>query len=204
MLAAFITPLNPHGTLFGGQFGGSSQFLTVHGLFVAVAAMGFGILVDAFPRVTVFRSIKRFLIMVAMPLEAVVSTIYWSLISVFPSLILPKASVEDITSSSQAPDLFHIPLSVDLGLHALPGLALVLDFMLFEKKYSRKTVSSYALPLSILVTVLYTSWEEYCSSINGVFPYPFLNNAVEVRLGIYAGATAIAYISLRVLNVLHP
>ncbi|KAF8909216.1 FAR-17a/AIG1-like protein [Mucidula mucida] len=204
MLAAFSTPLNPHGTLFEGQFGGSSQFLTIHGLFVAVAAMSFGILVDA--KRIVFRSIKRFLIMVAMPLEAVVSSIYWSLIFVFPSLILPKAS-EDITeptSSSEVPDLFRIPLSVDLGLHALPGLALVLDFMLFEKKYSRKTMSSYALPLATLVTVLYTSWEEYCSSINGVFPYPFLNNTVEVRLAIYAGATAIAYISLRALNAIHP
>ena len=118
-------------------------------------------------------------------------------------------------------EVFRIPLHVDLGMHALPGVALVLDFMIFEKRYSDKTARRYALPVAVLATVLYTSWAEHCAKINGTckvsssemssrsngyflpVPYPFLNTSFEIRLAIYAGATGIAYGSFRILNALH-
>ncbi|KIY68120.1 hypothetical protein CYLTODRAFT_421881 [Cylindrobasidium torrendii FP15055 ss-10] len=203
MWLAFKSPLDIHHTL-GSGYGGMSIFLTIHALFAAIFTMIFGALSDVFPRVTALRSFKRGLMMLAMPLGAVVSTIYWSLLLFFPNLIMPNnmaASATEPSSMDAAP--FRIPLNIDLGLHALPGTALVIDFFLFEDKYTAKTVREYALLVAVGATIAYTSWEEYCSSINGSHPYPFLNVPLPIRLCIYAGATGIAYGSFRVLNWLH-
>ncbi|KAI0810924.1 FAR-17a/AIG1-like protein [Irpex lacteus] len=144
--------------------------------------------------------------MIAMPLATVISSIYWTLLLLFPSLILraPEPGEFGPTSSSSVPDLIRIPLSLDLSLHAAPGVALILDFFLFEEKFGKRTARVGGAAVAALAAVWYGSWVEYCASYNGIFPYPFLTtNEFPVRVSIYAGATAFAYLIFQALNALH-
>lgn len=118
----------------------------------------------------------------------------------------------------------RIPLRVDLALHAVPSLALLIDFLFLEPKFSKLQVR-YGAPLVVsLAAVSYASWVEYCASFNGsckqsllrpcafvphtvvccLVPYPFLENPLEIRLGIYAAAATLALVSFWALNTLHP
>jgi hypothetical protein len=115
----------------------------------------------------------------------------------FPQLILkeaPQAGQTVPSSSPEVPALARLPLGHDLSLHAAPGLTLLLDFFLFERKYS-PAAARYAAPLaSIAYCVGYSVWVEYCAKHNGActclstctgwlelmflysVPYPFLDN----------------------------
>ncbi|KAF7978151.1 hypothetical protein HWV62_17484 [Athelia sp. TMB] len=138
-----------------------------------------------------------------MPLAVVISSIYWSLLLLFPSLILQKNPNSEPSSSGDA--LMRIPVSVDLSLHAAPGLALLADFMLFQRKFS-KTEVRYVAPVIVALSAgWYGWWVEYCASFNGTFPYPFLTeNPFNVRVGIYGGAATLALVSFWIINALHP
>lgn len=159
--------------------------------------------------------------MIAMPLAVVISSIYWSLVLLAPQLILMENPLSTEPSSA-APVMMRIPLEVDLALHAAPGIALFLDFFLFEKRYSKKQALYGAPTISILSTLWYSSWVEYFAKFNGrcksysrlisspligesshLVPYPFLNDVVEVRYSIYAGATMLALVSFWLLNAAH-
>ncbi|KZP24768.1 hypothetical protein FIBSPDRAFT_406409 [Athelia psychrophila] len=183
------------------QKGGHFQFLTIIG--IAWATMVASLVTDIFPSFTAMRKLKRALLMTSLPLAVVISSIYWSLLLLFPSLILQTNPNSEPSSSSDA--LVRIPVSVDLSLHAAPGLALLADFMLFQPKFS-KNEARYAAP--VLVTLLASSygwWVEYCASINGTFPYPFLTeNPFNIRVGIYGGAATLALVSFWIINSLHP
>ncbi|KAG7442916.1 uncharacterized protein BT62DRAFT_954385 [Guyanagaster necrorhizus] len=181
------------------QYGWHYPALTVLGLHVAFLAMIVGLLVDFVPSLKgkSLRTLKRALIMIAMPVEAVIASIYWTLIIFFPNLIKMKATADG------APIPF-LPLSVDLSLHAVPGIALVADFLLLEKRYSRRTVAHYSIPTVVVCTAAYGAWAEWCASINGFFMYPFLtDNPFAIRLAIYAGGASVGYLSFRVLNAIH-
>ncbi|KAK0219774.1 FAR-17a/AIG1-like protein [Armillaria nabsnona] len=179
------------------QYGWHYPALTVLGLHVAFLAMIVGLLVDFAPSLKALRSLKRALIMVAMPIEAVITSIYWTLITFFPNLIKMKATTDG------APIPF-LPLSVDLSLHAVPGIALVADFLLLERRYSQRTVARYSIPTMVACTVAYGAWAEWCARINGYFMYPFLTeNPFTIRLVIYAGSATVGYISFRILNAIH-
>lgn len=119
----------------------------------------------------------------------------------------------------------RIPLDIDISLHAAPAITLLLDFLLFETKFSKQRVRYAPLVVGV-ATLWYACWVEYCAQQNGgacVFflpyccdislmrifftpvPYPFLTiNQLEIRALIYSGAGAIAYGSFRLVNTLHP
>jgi hypothetical protein len=105
--------------------------------------------------------------------SAVVAAVYWPMILILPQLMLAEmpvgGTVEPIgePTSASAPAFFRIPLDIDMSLHGLPGPFLLLDFLLFEKKYSNRTSNVYAPMLAALVAMTYGTWVEYCSSING-------------------------------------
>ncbi|KAF8912678.1 FAR-17a/AIG1-like protein [Mucidula mucida] len=195
----------PITAFLSSQYGGHFQFLTIQGLFVSIFAMVVAALADIFPRVYGLRTLKRALLMLAMPLEAVVACVYWPLMMFLPYAILraEAAGNSEPTFSNQMIKLARIPLSVDLALHAVPAASLLLDFIIFEKKYS-KSAQSYAMPLVGACALFYSSWAEYCGSINGNFPYPFLtDNPFGIRVVIYAGASSIAYWSFHLVNRFH-
>ncbi|KAK0219770.1 FAR-17a/AIG1-like protein [Armillaria nabsnona] len=195
------SPIDP---LVETQYGGHYQFLTILGLVASLCTMGVALLVDLFPSIPALRSLKRAMLMVCMPVEAVVVSVYWTLLLLFPSLILQKYVPSEVTSSHDALPLARIPLPLDLAMHVVPGLSLVLDFLVFEKKYSQELVK-LAVPVVLTCGGMYSSWAERNAKLNdGIFPYPFLTeNPFETRLGIYVGACVIGYVYFRALNALH-
>ncbi|KAI0082744.1 hypothetical protein K474DRAFT_1654899 [Panus rudis PR-1116 ss-1] len=194
----------PISALLASQKGGHFQFLTIQGLLVAWLTMVASLVSDIAPSVKILRGIKRILLMASLPLSVVISTIYWTLLLAMPHLILrPDSPVDsEPSASSEAPGFSRIPLSTDLALHAVPGVALLLDFLLFEKKYSKKQVR-YGFVLMALVGTWYSVWVEHCAKYNGTFPYPFLTlSPFHIRVAIYAGASLFAYLSFIGLNSL--
>ncbi|KAK7014960.1 MFS general substrate transporter [Favolaschia claudopus] len=180
------------------QYGGHFQFLTIQGLAVAWLTMVFGLLEDIFSLKT-FRAIKRGLLIVALPTATIVSSIYWTLLLGAPHLIVQKMPV----GSGETPMM--LPLRIDLALHAVPGLALLSDFMIFERRYGRNAIQFLAPALTSICTLWYGWWVELCASKNGTFPYPFLTlNPFDIRLRIYAAAGIVACLSFYTLNALHP
>ncbi|KAI5833643.1 hypothetical protein K523DRAFT_295424 [Schizophyllum commune Tattone D] len=188
------------------QYGGHLRFLTIQGLAAAFLTMVLSLLVDLFPSAAGIRTIKRAVMMVSLPVSIVVSSIYWTLLSVAPFLLLAEDPGEATpSSSSEMLALMRIPLNMDLALHAVPAVTLLLDFLIFERKYSVGAVR-YGAPLAVVLsTVGYGSWAEHCAKYtDGVFPYPFLTSSpFWGRVCIYAGAGAIAYYYFLGLNKLH-
>lgn len=190
------------------QYGGFWQYLTIQGIYLAGLTMVASLMLDLFPSIGMMKTIKRSLLMLTLPLNVVISLIYWSLILLLPAMILQKAkTLSDDSPSSNAmiEMLFYIPLDMDLALHAAPAISLALDFFLFERKYSRRVTNFVAPLLALAYTAWYGWWVEHCAAKNNeIFPYPFLtDNPFRIRLVIYAGAGLIAPLSFRLLNSLH-
>ncbi len=92
-------------------------------------------------------------------------SVYWTLLLLFPSLILQKYVPSELTSSHDALPLARIPLPLDLAMHVVPGLSLVLDFLVFEKKYSQELVK-LAVPVVLTCGGMYSSWAERNAKLN--------------------------------------
>jgi hypothetical protein len=77
----------------------------------------------------------------------------------------------------------RIPLSHDLSLHAVPGISMLLDFVLFESKYS-PSATKYAAPfVAFVYGVFYATWVEHCGKENGVCkPNMFSSGAILMAL----------------------
>ena len=155
-------------------------------------------------------------------LSVVVSSIYWTLLSLSPTLILQSIPHPNLANSVP----FQLPLSVDLALHASPVLTLVIDFVLFETKYGNDTLSIAPLVLSTFA-IWYGSWVEHCAKNNNgtcmfsqfklanaltlklcsspfTVPYPFLEkSSLNHRLMIYTGAAVLGYSAFLTINGLH-
>jgi len=181
------------------QHGGHSQFLTIQGLWIAWTTMIVSLVLDLFPSIAVFRTIKRALLIIALPLSVVVSSIYWTLLIFFPAAILRR-----IPNSSLGDAVPRLPLSIDLALHASPSFVLLVDFLLFETKYSKRMLANTPYIVSIFA-IWYGSWVERCArGNNGIFPYPFLtDNPFKYRLVIYTGAAVLGYTAFWTINRLH-
>ena len=96
------------------------------------------------------KSIKRAFLLIALPVELTISTIYvrpssspivtsltllhsqWGLILLAPGLIVPDmADITNdtsgpVTSSSSAPQLLRIPTWIDVCIHGVPAVVLVI------------------------------------------------------------------------------
>ncbi|KAF8843577.1 hypothetical protein BDN67DRAFT_964045 [Paxillus ammoniavirescens] len=187
------------------QKGGHLQYLTIQGLAGAWLCMVFSGFCDLFPSIAFVRRFKRALLMIALPLAFVISTIYWSLVLFFPTLILrpeqPKSS--EPTSSGAAPKLMIIPLKTDLALHATPLITLLFDFFVFERKFTKGQINKGAPAVVLVYGIWYASLVEYCATFNGAFPYPFLTHSpFKIRVVIYTTVAGLALSCLRVLNAL--
>ncbi|KAL5533141.1 hypothetical protein ACEPAF_4917 [Sanghuangporus sanghuang] len=152
------------------QKGGHLQFLTIQALAVSWFTMVLSLAYDLVPT-KFFWNAKRAFFMIALSLSFVVTSIYWSLIILFPHIIVPPAPEkgEPATPSfAQYPDgLARIPLSLDLALHLTPALTLLVDFFLFEESYGKAEATWGATAMSALFGIWYASWVEYCASFNG-------------------------------------
>ncbi|EJD05826.1 uncharacterized protein FOMMEDRAFT_77644 [Fomitiporia mediterranea MF3/22] len=194
-------------TLIKDQKSGHSQFLTVQALLISLITMALSLARDILPVnlcKTLLMYAKRALFLIALPLSVVVTSIYWTLIVFFPTLILRRAPEPSEPSAEGFDDLLRIPLSLDLALHAAPAITLLLDFFLFERSYGPRAANLGATVVSAVFSVWYAVWVEYCASFNGVFPYPFLTeNTFPIRAVIYIVVTAIAFLSFHAINTVH-
>jgi hypothetical protein len=99
-------------------------------------------------------------------------------------------------------NLFNVASPIPLFF---PALVYIPDFFAFEPKYHPPTSTSIAFFLSATVGAAYVIWVEYCASINGSFPYPFLTMTGPIGRGIiYVAAISGALGVFRALNGLHP
>jgi len=67
------------------------------------------------------------------------------------------------------------PLTIDLALHASPLFTLLVDFFIFEPKFSKIYVHKAAPAAIVVYSICYASFVEYCATFNGsceflVFP----------------------------------
>ncbi|KAG1754499.1 FAR-17a/AIG1-like protein [Suillus lakei] len=186
------------------QKGGQFQFLTIQALASAWLTMTFSLGCDLLPSFAALRAVKRASLMIALPLSFVVSVVYWSLSLFFPSLIqLPGLFEPSLSSSLPALARIHLHI-LDLSLHLAPVVTLLADFFFFKRKYTKKQVQIGA-PLVVLACgTWYASWVEYCASYNHTFPYPFLENPFNIRVGIYTFISFLAWSCFRLMNALHP
>ncbi|KAG8967921.1 hypothetical protein FRC03_009056 [Tulasnella sp. 419] len=188
---------------FNDQRGGQFQFLTIQALFLSKITTAVCVASDLAPTSKVLSVLRRYLLMIALPLAVVVTSIYWSLIIFLPSLIvMGEPSNTEPTSSDMAPIMIRIPLDIDLVLHLSPLLAHLLQFFLLERKYSKEQENKAPL-LAALAGLWYVSFAEWCASYNKTFAYPFLNVPIWGRLMWYAGAVQIAISAFRIINRLH-
>ncbi|CAD6566640.1 MAG: hypothetical protein TREMPRED_002876 [Tremellales sp. Tagirdzhanova-0007] len=198
------------------QYGGFFQYLTIIGLLVSAFLMIVAAFNDLLPAVKALKTLKRGLMLFAMPVEIVVASIYWPLVLFAPSLMFPSKPVDSATEpSSQTADLlFRIPLWMDLSMHAVPALVLLLGksfhttvpryFFFVERRYTRPSSTVGAASLAVSFGTVYSLWVEYCATINGRFPYPFLNVMSPVqRVAMYVGSTIGALLTFWQLNALH-
>ncbi|KAL0573273.1 hypothetical protein V5O48_008680 [Marasmius crinis-equi] len=210
------------------QYGGHFQYLTIQGLVIAGVTMASSVLLDLFPSSKAILTFKRALFMIAMPLAAVISSVYWMLLLLDPSLILqegePLTGDPLVNESIEKLVLVRIPLPVDLSLHLAPAVSLLLDFFVLEKKFEPREVKYTAPLVALAYTVFYGAWVEHCAKRNDGLceinsyrrvaatsndfdppdPYPFLTlNPFSIRLVIYAGAGLFSYLSFAGLNRLH-
>ncbi|KAG1875032.1 FAR-17a/AIG1-like protein [Suillus tomentosus] len=189
------------------QKGGHFQFLTIQGLATAWLTMVLSLGCDLLPSLATLRTAKRASLIIALPLTFVISAVYWSLLLFFPSLILQRQlpGLSEPSSSSTLPSLARIPFNIDFSLHLAPVITLLVDFIFFEKKYTKKQ-AQIGSPLVVLACgAWYSWWVEHCASYNHTFPYPFLTeNPFNIRVGIYAFVSFLAWSCFRLMNALHP
>ncbi|SDA03965.1 BZ3501_MvSof-1269-A2-R1_Chr3-2g05787 [Microbotryum saponariae] len=175
-----------------GQFGGQWNFLTVLSLAVSWLTFAVAVLKDALPSVRLFDRLKTTLMIVAVPVEGLVSLLYWGMQVGCPppTSILPRARVLTLTlirANKQFYDpslltpqgtIFKIPLFLDISIHAFPALLLWTDFLVFSPPMSKK---ANPLLISTVATMGYTTWMEYTSHHNQWFPYPFLSELTRIQ-----------------------
>ncbi|KAG8217835.1 hypothetical protein J3R82DRAFT_6000, partial [Butyriboletus roseoflavus] len=81
-------------------------------------------------------------------LAFVISSIYWSLLLLFPHLILhPVDEPHSLPDTTAQP--MRLPITTDLALHASPLFTLLIDFFVFESKFSKTHVQRVA-PVAVV------------------------------------------------------
>lgn len=154
-----------------------------------MGSMAVAIMKDLLPQMKVFDLIKNSLGIVSVPLEGLISVLYWGLRAYDPKLLVP-------------PDpRYQIPLVMDLSLHALPAFLLWIDFLFLSPPFS---ATSRPILLSGLLTTAYAYWMERCAQINGNFPYPFLGDMQPLHRAVFYSACAVVNVMLfKIANGIH-
>lgn len=145
-----------HPNPINDSYGWHMQYLTIIGLSLATLTFTSGLLADLTLSPRLFR-IKNALSITSAPLEVLISILYWGLQLINPKLVQPD----------WAPPL---ELHADLGFHALPSIALVIDLLFFSPPYAVDFLPAFGL--SGLIAFGYWFWIEHCYQKNGFYPYP--------------------------------
>jgi hypothetical protein len=109
------------------MFAGHYQFLTILALWISRLGMGTALLGDLLPsNFKLVRTIKTLVCVAALPIETLVSLLYWSIMSINPALLAPPRNREDPSNPAQMiSETVRIPLSIDLAMHFAPAIFLL-------------------------------------------------------------------------------
>ena len=137
-------------TPFTHAYGWHFQFLTIIGLAAALVCFTLGALADITRSPSLFGA-KNAISVLATPLAAVISALYWGIRAIDPELLIQ--------------DGFELPLLVDIGFHLAPVVFLTLDLVLLSPPW---TIPAYGtMTLSTVLAFGYWYWVELCFTKNG-------------------------------------
>ncbi|GAA5901239.1 hypothetical protein JCM8208_002316 [Rhodotorula glutinis] len=174
--------------------GGRWQYLTILSLAVSWATFAFALLYDLAP-IALFSRTKSTLALLVVPIEGLVSVLYWSLMLLDPGLLNPAVAPGE--------EPFRIPLKLDLALHAFPAILLWIDFLAFSPPLPRRARPAL---IASIATASYCVWMEYCAQGNGHYPYPMLDDMsplarsafylvqVPVLIGLFHAANGVHHL----------
>jgi hypothetical protein len=161
------------------SFGWHFQYLTVLGLLLtAITLLASMLNSDA----------KQLLLGVTVPVESLVTSMYWSLALYDPALVVLDASI-------------GIPLLVDLCFHLFPFLAVATELFVYTPEFKASQV--HVVVLSVL-SVVYGVWAHVCFYMNGYWIYPFLTHlSDEYRIGFFVVGSVLGVVAYGVAAQLH-
>ncbi|RHZ86438.1 hypothetical protein Glove_51g82 [Diversispora epigaea] len=144
--------------------------LTIIGLLFSLVAFVLALLYDIFTKSRVISILKNIFTAVSVPLEGLISLMYWSLILYDEKLILEPGNA-------------RLPFLIDLGFHLIPALCLWTDFLFFTKDFRK----SHSHVFYILIFAFsYSIWIQFWFSQFGMWPYPLLAKLeTQHRIGVY-------------------
>ena len=135
-------------------------------------------------------TLKEYSSATVLPLNFIVSLVYWSLRICFTNLIIAD-NVEK-----------YIPLSLDLKIHLLPLLYTALDYFLLMDPWSIDSKTAYIIVSSL--AILYWAWLHLLMDESSSYPYPFLNVSTGNRILICVLISLIAFATFLSAKRLHP
>ncbi|KAJ1983525.1 hypothetical protein H4R33_004723 [Dimargaris cristalligena] len=190
--------------------GGHYQFLTINGLTLTTVALYIGALAALFgsphpngngnsntnpgsPPATVLQAVWHFLLAVALPVELIISLLYWSIVSLNSDFMF------------MADQVILFPPWLDLSLHLAPALVLLVSF---ARAHGQIVPRRAHLVFLTLFGLAYFGWMHIVFYYGGNWPYPFLAlmthtqrilfsaSALVVLLLVYYGSFTLARLVL--------
>jgi len=164
---------NPN--LANESFGWHFQYLTIIGLFLALATFVAGLMAD----ITLSRRLflaKNVTSFCSTPLEVLISILYWGLRAIDKKLVKPEW-------------MDDIGLWTDFGFHAMPAIMLAVDLLFFSPPWTLGTVP--AVGISGCIAVVYWIWVELCYTHNGWYPYPLFEALSVPSRALLFGSCAV-------------
>ncbi|CAH0038445.1 unnamed protein product [Clonostachys solani] len=145
-------------------FGGPYKFLTIIALLLSTITFVIGFLADVLNVQPLFKA-KSYMSLCATPVELLITIFYWTLYAIDRTKLTPPGH--------------QLPLSHDLGLHAVPTIMLLVDLLILSPPWPINGRTAFVLDLAIAFS--YWGWIEYCFSIVGWYPYPGLTLASPLK-----------------------
>ncbi|CEH11875.1 Beta-2-glycoprotein I [Ceraceosorus bombacis] len=147
-------------------------------------------------------TLKSVLSVAVLPVETLVSMLYWTVLAIDPDLLVPPRLTDDPNNPGQViKESIRLPLSADLAMHAAPAVFLLADFLLVSPPFPKKVRPAF---VSGIATVAYCVWCERCAAVNGHYPYPLLGLlSLWPRLGLYAGCSVTMVLVLGAVRTIH-
>lgn len=182
-----MRPTNTSVSHSNQSYGWHFQYLTIIGLTLATLTFSFGLLSDLTLSPRVFK-IKNILSVTSLPLEFLISVLYWGLRAIDPTLVVP-------------PEL-ELPLTPDLSFHLVPTVMLLVDLLFLSPPWTITAIP--ALVTSAGIAFTYWFWIELCYTRNGFYPYPLFEIlGTGERVGLFGGSAVVMTASTFVLKWLY-
>ncbi|CAO1635493.1 unnamed protein product [Parajaminaea phylloscopi] len=190
------------------QFGGHYQFLTNISLVLTFVTLLLGMTRAVSPSLPLTRELKTVATAITMPIEVIVSLLYWTVLAIDPTLLIPSREVPDPLNPGQfVTETVRLPLLTDLCMHAFPAILLSVDYLAFSAPLPLRRpniLSSWPIWTSIISTISYCLWAEVCKAHNGQYPYPLLSVlSTTHRVTLYIGCALTMAVVLVTTDAVH-